>query len=349
LKGFGKIKFISIVIPCRNEEAFIAEVLDNVIAQDYPKSHMEVFVVDGESDDKTAAIIKKYAQDYPFIQFLSNPEKVVPFALNKAIRKSKGDVIVRMDAHSIYPFDYVSRLVKGLEEFNCENTGGVWITEPANKSSKAAAIAKATSHPFGIGNAYYRLEVKEPKQVDTVPFGCYKRSVFDKIGSFDEDLVRNQDDEFNARLIKNGGKIFLLPDVKIRYFARETLRKTSKMFYQYGLYKPLVNLKVGQAATIRQFVPLAFLLFVLVFTPLSFVGSYFFLLFRIGMLFYFAVDAFVSISLAAKSKNGHKILGYLLVLFPIIHFSYGYGYLAGIFRFIIFRKKIDHSSVNVNR
>lgn len=347
MKRENDIQSVSIIIPCRNEENFIAEVLENVIEQDYPKAQLEVFVVDGESDDKTAEIIKEYANKYSFIFYLNNPEKVVPFALNKAIQKSTGDVIVRMDAHSIYPKDYVSELVAGLTKYKCDNTGGVWITEPANKSAKALAIAKATSHPFGIGNAYYRLEMKEPKEVDTVPFGCYRKSVFDKIGLFDEELVRNQDDEFNARLIKNGGKIYLLPDVKIRYFARENFSKTAKMFYQYGLYKPLVNLKVGQAATIRQFVPLALLLFVMVFGPLSFLGMFFSFLFGIGILLYIAADLIVSFSLA--TKYGARILPYLLMLFPTIHFSYGYGYLAGIFRFLVFRKKIDHSKVEVNR
>lgn len=349
LKNLDNIQRVSIVIPCRNEEGFIAEVLENVIAQDYPKSHLEIFVVDGESDDSTAEIIKKHAQKHPYIHYLNNPEKVVPFALNKAIHQSKGEVIIRMDAHSIYPNDYISKLVEGLQKYKCDNVGGVWITEPADGSAKATAIAKATSHPFGIGNAYYRLEMKTPKEVDTIPFGCYKRTVFDQIGYFDEELVRNQDDEFNARLIKNGGKIFLLPDVKIRYFARKTLTKTAKMFFQYGLYKPLVNRKVGQPATIRQFVPLALLIFVLIFAPLSFSGFHYFLIFLTGMTLYFVTDITVSIMLAGKNNMGFSSLLYLIILFPIIHFSYGYGYLSGIFRFLIFRKKIHHSKVEISR
>jgi len=254
-----------------------------------------------------------------------------------------------MDAHSIYPIDYISKLVEGLQKFNCDNVGGVWITEPANNSAKATAIANATSHPFGIGNAYYRLNIKTPKEVDTVPFGCYKRTIFEKIGYFDEELMRNQDDEFNARLIKNGGKIYLLPDVKIRYFARKTLSKTAKMFYQYGLYKPLVNLKIGQPATIRQFVPLALLLFVLVFAPLSFFGYYYFLVFLTGMILYLGTDLFVSLLLTVKNRTDFSSILYLIILFPIIHFSYGYGYLSGIFRFLIFRKKIHHSKVEISR
>jgi glycosyltransferase involved in cell wall biosynthesis len=349
LKINSDIKTVSIIIPCRNEEYFIAGVLENVIAQDYSKNHLEVFVVDGESDDRTALIINEYVQKHPFLVLLNNPEKVVPFALNKAIRKSTGDVIVRMDAHSIYPNDYVTKLVEGLQKYNCDNVGGLWITEPANDSPKALAIAKATSHPFGIGNAYYRLDIKEPREVDTVPFGCYKRSVFNKIGFFDEDLVRNQDDELNARLIKNGGKIFLLPDIKIHYFARETFRKISKMFYQYGLYKPLVNRKVGKPATIRQFVPLALLLFVITFGPLSFIGNIFFLVFSFGLLMYLGAGIFFSVTLASKYKKGTRILPYLFLLFPLIHFSYGWGYLAGIVRFLIVGKKIHHAKVNVNR
>lgn len=349
MKEIDKIETVTIVIPCRNEQDFIVEVLENVIAQDYPKSKLEVFVVDGESDDGTQKIIKEYAHNYQYIQYLNNPEKVVPFALNKAINQSKNDVIIRMDAHSIYPKNYVSKLVAGLQKFNCENVGGVWITEPANDSIKASAIAGATSHPFGIGNAYYRLEIKNPKMVDTVPFGCYKRTVFEKIGYFDEELVRNQDDEFNARLVKNGGKIFLLPEIKIRYFARETFRKTARMFYQYGLYKPLVNLKVGQPATIRQFIPLALVLFVIIFGPLSLFGYNFLLIFAAGLLVYFGADLFVSLALASKNNKGFRSLFYLIVLFPLIHFSYGYGYLSGIFRFLIFRKKIHHSKIDANR
>ncbi len=349
MKEHIKIKSVTIVIPCRNEEGFIAKVMENVIAQDYPKTHLEVFVVDGESDDHTPDIIKEYIQKFPFIHYLTNPEKVVPFALNKAIRQSKGEVIIRMDAHSVYPNNYISKLVDGLQEFNCDNVGGVWITEPANNTSMALAIAKATSHPFGIGNAFYRLDIKTPKKVDTVPFGCYNRTVFDKIGYFDEDLVRNQDDEFNARLIKNGGKIYLLPDIKIRYFARETLSKTAKMFYQYGLYKPLVNLKVRQPATLRQFVPLALLLFVLLFIPLSFFGYYFFLIFLTGMILYLGTDVLVSTVLAGKNKMRYRSILYLIMVFPIIHFSYGFGYLSGIFRFLIFRKKIHHSRVEISR
>jgi glycosyltransferase involved in cell wall biosynthesis len=340
---------VSIVIPCRNEEKFIGKVLDNVIAQDYPQEFLEVFVIDGESEDRTKEIIQQYAKRHSQIRYLSNPEKVVPFALNQAIRMAQGSVIVRMDAHAVYPENYVSELLKGLEKYDCHNTGGVWITEPANESYKAQAIALATSHPFGIGNAYYRLDIKNPKKVDTVPFGCYRKDVFEKIGLFDEELVRNQDDEFNARLIKNGGSIYLLPHVKIRYFARETFGKMAKMFYQYGLYKPLVNLKIGTPATIRQFVPPMFVLYMVVSFLAGIFHPTFFYVFLIGLGLYGLAAILVSLSIIRKKQKSISVFLQLIQAFPVIHFSYGFGYLAGIFRFLLFRKPVHHSKIEINR
>jgi glycosyltransferase involved in cell wall biosynthesis len=342
-------KRVSIIIPCRNEEEFIGKVLENIINQDYPEVLTEVFVVDGNSNDMTAEIIKNYSEKHSFIRYLENPEKVVPYALNKAIKKSSGDIIIRMDAHAVYPNDYVSKLVDGLADYKCENVGGVWITKPANASLKAKAIAMATSHPFGIGNAYYRLSNQKPKEVDTVPFGCYCRNVFDKIGYFDEELIRNQDDEFNARLIKNGGKIYLLPEIQIIYFARETLWKVSKMFYQYGLYKPLVNLKIGKPATVRQFAPLLLVLYLAITGVIAFISHFFFVAFIVGIIFYLFCCLFVAISIWLKNIKEPGLLYYLFQLFPIIHLSYGWGYFAGVFRFLIFKKPIHHSKLNENR
>ncbi len=329
-----KTLLVSVIIPCRNEEKFIAQVLSNVIDQDYPSELLEVWVVDGESTDKTVSIVQGYCAKHSNMHLLNNPQRFVPYALNLAIHSSSGEVILRMDAHSIYPTDYISRLVEALEEFGADNTGGMWITEPGNSGKEAAAIAVATSHAFGIGNARYRLGASEPVSVDTVPYGCYRRSVFDRIGYFDEQLLRNQDDEFNGRLIANGGKIVLLPQVKIRYFARENCTKLSTMFYQYGLFKPLVNIKLGKPATIRQLFPpllvsgLLFGFILGLFIPL--ILKLFFVLLTVyaSAVFYF------SLTLGYKR---HLIL-HLIKIFPCIHISYGGGYLMGILRFMILRK-----------
>jgi glycosyltransferase involved in cell wall biosynthesis len=340
---------VTVVIPCRNEERFIGKVLDNVLEQDYPSTALEVFVVDGESVDRTASIIRRYADEHTHIKYLNNPDKIVPHGLNAAIRKASGDIVLRMDAHSEYPEDYITELVHGLDRFQCDNTGGVWITEPGNKSLHARAIADAMAHPFGVGNAQYRLVTMEPKKVDTVPYGCYRKEVFDRIGLFDEDLVRNQDDELNARLIRSGGSIYLLPHVKIRYFARENLRKTARMFYQYGLYKPLVNKKAGAPATLRQFIPPLLVLFFMVFIPLSFLDPLFFYGLLAGTLFYVLGTGIASMHILVSKKRKIQMFFHLLITFPVFHFSYGWGYLKGIFWFFLSGQNQQQKTFEPNR
>lgn len=234
---------VSIIIPCRNEEKFIGKCLDSIIAQDYPIDNLEVLVVDGMSEDNTRKIVKNYIQKYSFVKLLENPQKIVPTALNIGIKNAKGDIFIIMGAHSIYEKDYIFKCVKYLHAYDVDNVGGIGITLPGDNTIIAKSIALALSHPFGVGNAYFRIGSKEPRYVDTVPFGCYKREVFDRIGLFDEDLVRNQDDEFNLRLIKNGGKILLGPDIISYYYARDSIHKLWKMYFQYGYFKPSVAKK----------------------------------------------------------------------------------------------------------
>jgi glycosyltransferase involved in cell wall biosynthesis len=254
---------ISIIVPCYNEAGFIKKLLENIIEQDYPREKSEVYIVDGMSTDGTRDIIAGFISEYPFIRLLDNERRYVPFALNKGLSASTGEVIVRMDAHSEYPFDYVTRLVNQLYQLNADNVGGAWITLPGDAKVKSLAIATAMASPFGVGNAHYRLTMNEIREVDTVPFGCFRREVFKRIGLFDEDLLRNQDDTYNAKLKKSGGKIFLIPDIKIRYYARTSVTSTIKMFYQYGLFKPLGNRKTSRPATLRQLIPPGFVLFII--------------------------------------------------------------------------------------
>jgi len=271
--------------------------------------------------------------------------------MNYAIKQAKGKIIIRLDAHSIYPVDYISKLVYWIEKLDADNVGGVWNTTAANESLIAKSIALSTSHSFGIGNAQYRISDKsEPYEVDTVPFGCYKKEVFDKIGLFDTDLTRNQDDEFNARLLQHGGKIFLIPDLKIQYFARDTFSKMYKMFYQYGLFKPLVNLKLKQPATVRQFIPPLFVLFLVFGILLSFINSTLLYMYILGLVIYFGVNLLVSFKIA-KRQQSLRLIPYLFVSFILIHMSYGLGYLRGIFNFMILKthKKVDLSKVNISR
>ena len=327
---------VSIIIPCRNEEKFIGKCLDSIIAQDYPKDRIEVLVIDGRSTDRTREIVKKYAQKYPFIKVLDNPRKITPTALNIGIKKAKGEIIIRMDAHNVYEESYVSKCVKYLKEYNVDNVGGIWIVLPANDTIVAKSIALALSHPFGVGNAYYRIGSKKPKFVDTVPFGCYKKEIFEKIGLFDEDLLRGQDAEFNARLRKNGGKILLVPEIISYYYARDSLSKLRRMYFQYGYFKPLTAKKIGNVYTIRQLIPGAFVGSLIILLMLSVIYRPFLWLFLFILGSYTITN--LGFSLKISFKKGFRFFFVLPLVFATIHFSYGIGYLKGIWDFIILKK-----------
>lgn len=209
--------------------------------------------------------------------------------------------------------------------------GGVWNTQPAKETAICQAIALASSHPFGVGGSMHKIGASEIMETDTVPFGCYKREVFEKAGLFDTELVRNQDDEFNGRLLNKGGKIFLIPQVIINYTARDSLKKMRHMYYQYGLYKPLVNKKLGSPATTRQFFPLLFLLGLVVGGLLSLFSLWIRYVYVAVLLLYLLVGLVVG---AMGAIRTHKPVITLLMpwVFFNIHVSYGYGYLKGIFK-----------------
>ena len=249
---------VSVVIPCRNEERYIGPCLDSLLECDYPLDRLEVLVVDGMSDDRTRDIVRQYAADHSFIRLVDNPKRITPCAMNAGVLAALGDVIMPMGAHAVYTQRYISRLVEALLETGADNVGGVLVTLPADDTATARALAIALSHPFGVGNSYFRIGARERRIVDTVPFGCYRKEVFQRIGLFDEELVRNQDDELNGRLVRAGGRIMLVPEVESRYYARGSFGQVARMFFQYGYFKPLAAWKVGRVTSLRQVVPAAF-------------------------------------------------------------------------------------------
>lgn len=340
------MQFVSIICPILNEEKFIEKCFESIISQDYPIDFFEILFVDGMSNDATRIKVQQCIQKYTNVKLLDNLSKVVPHALNIGIKASKGDVIVRIDGHCEYPTNYISILVEHLFTLNADNVGGVWNTLPANQTILCKSIALGVSHPFGIGNSLHKVGAKEIIETDTVPFGCFHKEIFERIGYFDEDLIRNQDDEFNARIIKNGGKIFLIPELVIDYYARDTVSKMSKMFYQYGLFKPLVNKKLGSPATLRQFFPLFFVIGLFAGFILSFVGKPFLIFYGSILATYISLSLYFSSIQVLKKKN-IKIIFLLPYIFFVIHLSYGWGYLIGIFRFLILGK--TNSKVNMNR
>lgn len=332
---------LSVICPIYNEERYIRKCIESILAQDYPKNNLEVIFADGMSTDRTREIITEYTAKYPWIRIIDNPRRIVPPALNAAIAASKGDIIMRLDAHAEYPNDYFSTLVKGLEDYGADNIGGICITLPVNEFAKSKAIAYVLSSKFGMGNSDFRTGVSKPKETDTVPFGCWHREVFDKIGYFDNDLVRNQDDEFNGRLRKHGGKIIVLPEVKIKYYARDSIKKVWRMFYQYGLFKPLVNKKLGSPATIRQLFPPLFVIGLILGLALSIIWKLFIWIYLSVIILYILLDVIFSFKDNAPIKESL----YRLIIYPCVHIAYGMGYVSGLWRIII------HKSFNakVNR
>lgn len=335
---------ITVICPIYQESKFIESCIQSIIEQDISKDNLEVFFIDGMSTDGTREKVREYSNKYHFISLLDNPNKVVPYALNIGLENATGDVIIRIDGHCEYPKNYLSVLSNKLFELNADNVGALWNTLPADDNAVCYAIAIGSSHKFGVGASLHKVGAKEIIETDTVPFGCYKREVFEKIGVFDEELIRNQDDEFNGRLVKNGGKIYLIPELVINYKARNTFPKMMKMYYQYGLFKPLVNKKIGSPATMRQFFPLLFLLGIFVGGALSVFSPLICMIYITILVLYFLLGFFVGIKKAIRYHYPSLCL-LMPFTFLLIHISYGYGYLIGIIKVILKRK----FSVEINR
>lgn len=335
---------VSVVCPIYNEEKFIARCIETMLAQDFPNSEMELLFVDGMSKDRTREIVAEYAGQYENIHLLDNPQKIVPYALNAGIQVAKGEYIVRIDGHCSYPVNYISTLIHWAEKLHADNVGAMLNTLPANDKPECQAVAIVMSHRFGVGNSLCRVGVKEVTQADTVPFGCFHRSVFERVGMFDPELVRNQDDEFNARIINHGGKIYLIPDLVIDYYARDSAKKLMRMYYQYGLFKPLVNKKLGAPATVRQFFPMAFVLGVVLGAVLSLLTSWAVYPY-VAILLLYLLLAFGFAVQEAWQRKVWQLLGWLPLMFFLIHVSYGWGYLVGIYKLLTCQK----FSVEVNR
>ena len=332
-----KKPLVSVVIPMRNEVVHIKDCLISVLKSDYPDDLLEILVIDGGSDDGSSEIVAELIKDNSNIRLVTNPERITPAALNVGIREATGDVLVRMDVHSIYPSDYISRCVEGLFKYGADNVGGVWNIQPGADTFVAKAIALAQSHPVGVGNVAYRIGSKMIKWVDTVPYGCYRKEVFNRIGGFDNELIRNQDDELNARLRKVGGKILLDPTIQCTYFARPTLMQAGRMFYQYGYFKPLAAYKIGKAYTVRQLVPPIFVALIILLAIGGLFSNLIFWVFFVLIFVYLMVISAASVS--AGFHYGAKVGLWLPVVFIIMHFAYGIGSLQGVVDFLIRKKK----------
>ncbi len=323
---------ISVIIPCRNEEKYISKTILSLLNQKGIEDDLEILVVDGMSDDKTREIISKIQNEYSNLRLIENKQKVTPVAMNLGIRAAKGMYIAIMGAHSEYEPDYLYHCIKNFEknpEIGC--TGGTIISEAETNFGKATAIAM--SHPIGVGNAKHRYPDYEG-YAEGACFPVFKKSVFNKIGMYDENLVRNQDDELNLRLTKNGLKVFLSPKAKSTYYVRETPGKLFKQYFDYGYWRVAVLKKHRMPASFRQLVPILFVLSILsliIISPFIPVGP--FLTSFILPIIYIVVLLFFTFRVIFK--NGFRIGIYFPLSVIILHFSYAFGFIKGWWHFII--------------
>lgn len=323
------LPLVSVIMPVRDEAAYIERSLGAVFAQDYPAEQMEILVVDGMSTDGTREYVIDAQTAHANLRLIDNPRYIVPPGLNLGIAQARGDIIVRVDGHCEIAPDYVRRCVEHLLAGDIEAVGGP--IETVGETNEAQAIALAMSSWFGVGGSAFRTVKDRPMLVETVAFPAYTRETLQRLGPFDEELVRNQDDEYNYRLSKSGGRILLSPDIRSRYYSRSSLRKLWRQYYQYGFWKVRVMQKHPRQMRARQFVPPAFVAALLGSSVFGMFIRPIRSLLALILVLYAAADLAASLSLGRT--HGLRHVPRLLLIHPILHLSYGLGFLAGLRHF----------------
>lgn len=324
-----RFPLVSVVMPVCNEADFIERSLMAVVAQDYHAHLLEIIVADGMSTDGTREILLSLQRSHANLRIVNNVGKIVPTGINAAMEIANGEIIVRIDGHCEIASDYVRRCVEHLENGDADGVGGP--IETVGQTYLARVIACAMSSRFGVGGSAFRTGTREAILTDTIAFPAYTRAITERAGPYDEELVRNQDDEYNYRIRKLGGRLLLAPDVKSRYFSRTSLRSLWRQYFQYGYWKVRVMQKHPRQMRARQFVPLVLVVALLLSAALGLVtpmgrwasllvaGSY--------------VAATILASIATAPRREPSLMPVLAIAFATMHFSYGLGNILGLIKF----------------
>lgn len=331
---------VSIIVPCYNEQTTIRRLLDAIYAQTYPRAALEVVIADGLSADGTRAEIASFMAAHPdlSITLVDNPRRLIPVALNLAIQHARGDILLRLDAHSIpYP-DYVERCVADLEAGLGDNVGGVWEILPGGESWLARSIAVAAAHPLGVGDAAYRHATR-PAYVDTVPFGAFKRELLALVGFFDENLHANEDYEFNARLRQRGGRVWLNPAIRSRYLARATLLGLARQYWRYGFWKWQMLRRYPKTLRWRQALPPLLVASLVLGSASAIVFPLARLLLALEVGLYLLALLVAAAEAALRRRKGFLLLGLPLAI-ATMHLAWGAGFWWSMLRSLFLKGRV---------
>ena len=337
------LPLVSVLIAMRNEEAFIGRCLNSLAVQDYPAELLEILVIDGKSSDRSREIVSEMKGKLPNLHLLDNERQISPVAFNIGINNAKGEILTIISAHCYLTSDYISRCVEYLAETGADCVGGPIETIGENRT--AEAIALAMSSPFGVGDALFRYS-QEEQYVDTLAFGAYRRDVFERIGFFDEELAGSEDDEFNYRLRRHGGKLFLAPAIRSFYYGRTSLRDLWTQYFRYGFGKVRVVQRHPRLVGVRHLIPAVFVAGLVTTAVLSPFSPLLALLFALIVCSYVLISLALSVRIAAR--NGWQYLPLLPLAFACLHFAYGTGFLLGLVHFLLVgRTRIGHKNARL--
>ena len=321
---------VSVIVPCYNEQSTIRLLLDALHQQTYPRAQMEVIISDGMSQDRTREEVAAFQKDFPDLEvrLVDNPRRNIPSGVNRGIEAARGEIIVRFDGHARpYP-DYVEKCVQAHREGRGANVGGVWEIHPGADTWIAKSIAVAAAHPLGVGDALYR-HAKQAAEVDTVPFGSFHRRLIEKVGSFDEKLLTNEDYEFNARVRKSGGKIWLDPSIRSIYFSRGTLSELIQQYWRYGFWKWRMLRGYPETLRWRQALPPAFVLSLIVLIVLSIFIPFAKVVLAAELVVYLSILLVAGFYAALQKRKAYLIAGLPLSILAM-HIAWGSGFLWSI-------------------
>jgi glycosyltransferase involved in cell wall biosynthesis len=318
--------YVSVIVPCYNEQDTIRLLLSAIYGQTYPRQQLEVVIADGLSGDNTRPEIHEFQLAHPglTVRVIDNPRRIIPAGLNRAIAASKGEIFVRLDAHSMPSEDYIQRSVEAIESGKGDNVGGVWEIQAGGDGWQARGIAAAAAHPLGVGDARYRVG-GEAQEVDTVPFGTFRRALIERVGEFDDSLLTNEDYEFNTRIRRSGGKVWFDPTIKSKYFARGKLSDLAKQYWRYGYWKARMLRRYPSAIRWRQLAGV----FVLSFPALAILGIWFWWarwLLGLEILIYLLTLLSVGLQQAIKKQDFTLMWGVPLAILTM-HFSWGTAFI----------------------